>query len=433
MRLKNRGGPGEAPPPPPFYELTIDSVGAQGDGVATFKGGPVYIPYTLPGERIRASLAGQRGRLITVIDPSPDRVSPPCPHFGTCGGCAVQHMDATLHGQWKQDLLKAALGRRGIDAAVVAPVEAIPPGQRRRATFAYRHRADGVILGFNARQSDRIIDIAACLLLLPPLTELLSPLRTLLKAVTRPGETGEVTLSATFTGVDLVVTAPGPLDLDRRERLAAFAGVHDLARVSWCGTTARGTAEPVAERRRPQACFAGVMVDLPPGCFLQPSAQGEAAIIARILAAVGERSPVADLYAGVGSFTFSLAQHGRVHAVEGAKEATLALRTAAQRAGLDRITALSRDLAAQPLEAAELRQFAAVVFDPPRAGAMAQARALAEGKDGPPLVVAVSCDPATLARDLRLLMNGGYRLKSVTPIDQFPWSPHLEAVAVLVR
>ncbi|CAA7614285.1 class I SAM-dependent RNA methyltransferase [Magnetospirillum sp. UT-4] len=420
---------------PRAVEVEIERIGARGDGIGRLLGEPVFVPLTVPGDRVVARVEGKRGdglaaALIEVLVPGPGRAAPPCPLFGRCGGCSLQHLDGALYAEWKRGLLLEHLARAGLGGAAVAPLLRIPPGSRRRASFAFHRGRNATLLGFNARASHAVVDVPRCLLLEPALDTLLEPLRQMLGAVVAAGEDGDVIATLTETGLDLVVEAEARLDLFDRERLAAFAEARDLARLSWRRPGA-GFVEPIARRRAPLVRFAGVAVEPAPGAFLQPTRGGELAIAEAVLDAVGDARVVADLYAGCGSFALPLAAGGRaVHAVEGEEGPIRALEAAAQGAGLA-LTAEVRDLARRPLLAAELKRFAALVFDPPRAGAAAQAEQLAVA--GPPLVVAVSCNPATLARDLGTLVAGGYRLETVTPIDQFPHSAHLEAVAVLRR
>lgn len=415
-------------------ELTIEQLGARGDGLARLGGESVFVPFTVVGDRVLARIEGRRGdglaaTLIEVVEPGAGREVPPCGHFGRCGGCAVQHLDDDTYDEWKAALLTTQLDRAGLGAVPVAPLVRVPPASRRRAAFAFQRRKGMALVGFNGRASHAVIDIERCPLLEPALAALLPALRTMLAEVVAEGEEGDCVVTLTEGGLDLLVEADARLDLFDRERLAAFAEAADLARLTWRRPGA-GFAEPIARRRPAVVRFAGIAVEPPPGAFLQPTRGGELAIAERVLHAVGGAAPLLDLYAGCGSFTVPLALRGRVHAVEGEQAPLLALDAAAHREGLA-ITTEVRDLARRPLLAHELKPFKVVVFDPPRAGAAAQCAALAAA--GPPLVVAVSCNPATLARDLRTLVEGGYTIEAVTPIDQFPWSPHLEAVAVLKR
>ena len=287
-----------------------------------------------------------------------------------------------------------------------------------------------MVLGFNARASHQIVDITHCLLLDPALLALLAPLRPVLHHCVE-GSGGDVVMTLAENGVDLLIEAPARLDLFDREMLSHFANTHDLARLSW-RRPGDGMIEPLAARRPPVLRFGGMAVTPAPGGFLQPSPEGEAALVGLVEAALtGITRPVADLFAGCGSFSLPLTLRRPVHAVEGDDAALRALKaTLSATPGL-RLTVERRDLTHNPLAGEELKRFAAVVFDPPRTGAAEQARALAQ--HGPAVVVAVSCNPATLARDLRILTVGGYQIERITPVDQFPWSAHLEAVAVLRR
>ena len=418
--------------PAPFrtrtVELDILAIGARGDGLAKLDGEQVFVPLTVAGDKVVARLEGRRGDGLTanmteLVAPGPSRQEAPCPVFGQCGGCSLQHVTDEALTAWKRDRLVTALTRVEFDSRLIAPLVSIPPGTRRRAAFAFTRLSKGIVIGFNERASNRIVEIDPCLILMPQLLALLEPLRVLLTEILPSGKTGDVLATLTDSGIDLVIKTEHTLDLFAREKLASFAEALDLAHLTW-------QAEPVAHRRPAQVVMGGVSVDIPPGGFLQPSREGEAALVKLVQEHLPEQGALLDLYAGSGSFTFPLAKGRAVTAVEGDAASIAALGNAARRVGLP-ITALHRDLARQPLLAHELKPFAALVFDPPRAGAAAQAEQIAKG--GPPLVVAVSCNPATLARDAATLADGGYRLIKATPVDQFPWSAHLEAVAVFQR
>ena len=416
-------------------ELAIESIGARGDGIGRADGRPVYVPFTLPGDRLRVELERSRGdgyaaRIVEVLAHAPGRIPAPCPHFGACGGCALQHLEDQRYAAWKEQLVRTALAHRGFSDPPLRPLLRIAPGTRRRASLAGERAGRSVRLGFHERESHRVIDAAGCLVLSPPLSLLLPPLRGALLALLADGERIEVTATATDAGVDLLLEGKHSPSLASREALAVLADDADLARVTW--RTDRSPPEPVIMRRPAQIAFADVAVDLPPGAFLQPTAAGEAALVAMVTQALAGCRHVADLYAGCGTFSFPLARSSRVHAAEGDAEAIGALTAAARRAALGQtITAQHRDLATDPLTESELTRFDGVVFDPPRAGARSQAERLAHSTV--PKVVAVSCDPATFARDARVLVDGGYRLLEVTPVDQFIWSPHLEVVGVFTR
>lgn len=421
---------------PRAAEIAIERIGAQGDGVGLLEGRPVYVPYAAPGDRLQVRLLGPKGdglagEAIELLSAGATRVEPPCPHFGRCGGCALQHWADAAYGDWKQRLLGEALARRGLRDIEIRPLIRIKPGSRRRARFTAGTRGKAVAFGFHAHESHAVVDIETCLLLVPALVELIAPLRQALVGLLPPGGHADVEVTATESGVDLLIEQAGPPpSAEARMRLAQLADAQDLARVSW--GRPRELPEPVALRRTPIVSFGGVGVELPPGAFLQPSGEGEAALLAEAERALAGATRIADLFAGCGSFSLPLAKTAAVHAVEGDRGAVDALQLAVRRAGLGhRVTAERRDLERAPLQPVELKRFDALLFDPPRAGAKAQAESLARSTLG--RVVAVSCHPASFARDARILVDGGFRLDWARPVDQFPWSPHLEIVASFSR
>ena len=420
---------------PRIAELTVAEVGARGDGIAVFDGAKVFVPLTVPGDRVRVAVKepanakgdGLRADLLEILEPGPGRATPPCSHFGACGGCTLQHMEDAAYAPWKAGLVQGALARVGLSDAPLEPLSRTPPGARRRARFAALKRGRRVWFGFNERLSHRLADLTECPVLLPRLFALVEPLRGLLLSVLPDGGGCDVIATDLDGGIDLVLVGPRSLDRAARERLGAFGEGEGVARISWQADD-RGTPEPIAHRRPVAVRFAGLPVTPPPGAFLQASAEGEAALVAAVLANIGEPKRVADLFAGLGTFAVPLAQRAAVHAVEGDAPALAALNKAA---GALRLTTERRDLFENPLTPKELARFDAVVFDPPRAGAAAQAQALAGSKV--PRVVAVSCNPATFARDARTLVDGGYALNRVYPVDQFLWSAHVEVVGVFSR
>ncbi len=418
--------------------MTIESLGAAGDGLGSVNGRRLVVPGALPGERVRvrveASLGEGRWRvaLVGIDSASEDRVVAPCPHFGQCGGCSLQHLRPDALARWKRSLVVVALGRRGLGTVTVAQTRTTAPGGRRRCTLAWRRDGSACRLGFHAPGSHRLEPLNGCAALTPALSALLEPLRDLVRDLAPSGTRGQAILTDTETGVDLALTLPAAPGLAGRERLAAAADLLDLARL---GIVLDGDGqpqwEPVAERRAPLVRFAAIPVTPPPGAFLQPSGAGERAITAAVLDRLAEgRGPVLDLFAGLGTLSLPMVARGRdVHAVDGDAAALAALAATGSPHG--RLTTARHDLAREPLRGRALAGFEAAVFDPPRAGAKAQAESLADA--GPPLVVAVSCHPATFARDARILVDGGYRLETVSPIDQFPWTAHVELVAAFRR
>ncbi len=404
--------------------LRIDRVGAQGDGVATSDSGPVFVPLTLSGELVRADVSGERGRLLSILEASRDRIAPVCRHFGVCGGCALQHMAAAVYSAWKQAQVVAAFRSRGIDAEVSEVVACA--GKRRRAVFSAKRTNSGVVLGFHGAGSHELVDLAMCPVVderivaaLPALRDLVSPL------VSRRGEL-RATTTWTEAGLDIALEESGQtLTPEIRAHIAKVASQERFARVSISDDLAY-------EALAPFLTMGAAEVVLPPGVFLQAVAEAEVAMAELVVAAVGKAKKVIDLFSGVGAFTFRLAQQSKVFAADSDKAAIAALVAAARKTrGLKPIEAIARDLFREPLSGTELNAYDAICFDPPRSGAEAQAKMIARSKVK--TVVAVSCSPATLARDVRILIDGGYKLESVTPVDQFLYSPHIEVVAVLRR
>ncbi len=413
----------------PVIRLTVERLGAKGDGIATLDGKPIYVPYALPGEVVQVEPGQRRGEgvaaeLVRIEQPSPDRVEPPCRHFGFCGGCAAQHLADSEYRRWKIGQIEEALARRGLREVTLEPMAATPPQRRRRAGFAAQKTRTGTILGFHERASHRLVDLLECPVMLQPIEALMAPLRGLLDKLSQGGP-AQILINATDTGLDVAIAAKQPLDLAAREMLARFVALQGLARLSWDG-------EPVATRQVPQLALGALTVEPPPGAFLQASVEGEQAMRDAILRWAGKARSLADLYGGVGTLSLPLVPDKRVHLVEGDQAAVAAAaRAARQPAARSRLTVEQRDLVRRPLTPDELERFDAVVFDPPRAGAAEQAAMLAQSQV--PQVIAVSCDPATFARDARLLVDGGYRLEAVLPIDQFLWSGHIELVAHFAR
>lgn len=420
------GNTGTAPKAAPT-RLEITALGAQGDGIATANGATVYVPYALPGDVVRADIAGDRGRLIDIEQPAAERIAPICRHFTVCGGCALQHMAQAPYAAWKSAQVATAFRARGLD---VAPAELRSAGLavRRRVTLAARRTASGgVVLGFHAAGTHDIIDLAECPVAVPRIVAALDPLRRLVEPLLPRRDAASVAVTACDNGLDVDVAGVSrELTADLRARLAQEAASAGLVRLSIDG-------DPVVVMTAPEVTCGGVTVSPPPRTFLQAAATAETMMAELIVAALPRKTRrVADLFCGVGAFSFALSRHVAVAAYDGDRAAVEALQTAARHTqGLKPITANVRDLFREPLSRKELEPFDAVVFDPPRAGGKAQAEALARSKVG--TIIAVSCAPATLARDARILVDGGYRIASVTPIDQFVFSPHIEAVAVLRR
>lgn len=407
------------------FGLDVARLGAQGDGVADTPAGPVYVPYVLPGEQVQAEVRGDRGRLVAVISTSPARVPPVCRHFTHCGGCALQHLERSAYLAWKRELVASAFSARGIEAPV-ADVVSVGQRARRRATFSARRTGRGVVLGFYEAKGHDIVDLRECPVTAPAIVEALPGLKRLAEPLASRRLPVRLAVTLAANGLDVAIEdVPAGIGPEVRERIAQEAARAKLARVTLAGDTVYQSTVP-AVRLGP------ANVVLPPRAFLQAAPAAEAEMVRLVAEAIGPAAPVADLFCGLGTFTFALAKSAAVLAVDGDRAAITALANAAKRTpGLKAIETKVRDLFREPLSPRELAEFRAVVLDPPRAGSAAQAVALAQSQV--PIVAAVSCNPATLARDARILIDGGYTLESVTPIDQFLYAPHVEAVAIFRR
>ncbi len=415
--------------------VQIDRIGSEGDGMARLPDGtPLYIPRPQPRAQVVARPPGGKATAERIEHPSSARVSPPCQHFGRCGGCVLQHWRDKEYQAWKSGLLSQALRQAGFTPPEEPSLLPGAPGERRRMDFAVQRANGRIILGLHALRSPEIVDITHCLILHPKLMALLPPLRALLRRVSAIRRQASVVINLLDAGPDMLLRTDGRLSFDDRAALASFAATNGLPRIS-CAE-AKASPETIALLRPPATTMSGVPVRPPPGAFLQATAAGEAAIIDAVLRALPPkrtaRARVAELYAGCGALTFALAKTVRVSAWEGDPAAVAALRQAANQNGLaGRVEATQRDLARQPLSAKELAGFAAIVLDPPHAGAAAQVPHIAAARA--PTVIYVSCNLATLARDAKTLHAAGYALTAATAIDQFLWSARLESVCVFQR
>lgn len=403
--------------------VRVERIGLDGDGVARLAdGNPAYLPFTLPGEQIRATPRARRGdgwaADAEVLAASADRVEPPCPHFGICGGCALQHWADAPYAAWKQSRVPDGM-----------PLARTPQGARRRIDLALRRAGRQILVGLHQRGSAEIVDMHACPVLDPRLFAIVAPLRAILSGLSALKREGSAALNLLDTGPDLLLRTDAPLTAPDRTRLTAFAASAGIPRIAW----ARGTAPPeTAAQLGPARLRLGPgEISPPPGAFLQASPQGEAAIRSAVLAALPSRftarSTIVELYAGCGTLTFALAERARIRAYEGDAAAVAALRQAA----FPRVTAEHRDLTRQPLQIPDLKGAAAIVLDPPWAGAGPQLAPIAAS--GVPLVIYVSCNPAVLSREAQALTAAGYHLACTQPIDQFLWSARVETVALFSR
>jgi len=408
----------------------IERVGAQGDGLAVNEAGQrLFVPLTLPGEVVEGVISGDRVEDLQVLEPSPERVPPPCPHFGVCGGCALQHWATAPYTAWKTELVREALAREGIETDIL-PAYTVGPGTRRRVALHARKRGREVVLGFKARRSWAVEAISTCVIADPRIVAALPALKVLAAPFfEHPKSAPTLHVTVTATGLDVDVTGVeargGGLSADARMRAAEAAGAADFARVTLAG-------EMLYQARLPMVRFGPAAVALPAGGFLQAAAEAERVMASAVTQAVDGAARVADLFCGAGAFTFPLAERSGVLALDASREAIAALAGGrAATPGLKAIDAEARDLYRRPLLAGEMKRLDAVVFDPPRAGALDQAREIAGSVV--PLCIGVSCNPQTFARDAGVLIAGGFRLGSVLPVDQFLWSAHVELVGVFRR
>lgn len=397
-------------------QVRIERLGHLGDGL----GAGLIVPRALPGELVEGEERDGRLESVRILEPSPDRVAPPCPHFRRCGACAVQHLRDDAVAEWKAGIVRHALAAQGLQAEIESVLTS-PPASRRRAVLAARRTKKAALAGFHVRGSDEIVPVPECRVLHPALLPALPLAEALAEAGASRKGALDVAVTLTEAGLDVSVTGGKPLDAPLRVLLAQFAERHDLARLTWDG-------EPVAQARPPVLHFGRAAVVPPLGAFLQATAEGEAALVARVRALLAGAARVADLFAGCGTFALPLSETAEVHAVEGDAAMLAALDAGWRRTeGLKRVTTEARDLFRRPLEADELARVDAVVIDPPRQGAAAQIAVLAQARV--PRIAHVSCNPASFARDAAALIAAGYRMGPVTVVDQFRWSPHVELVA----
>jgi len=411
--------------PATLQDLTIEAIGAQGDGLA----GALFAPLALPGERVRARVDHERAEVVELLEASPERVQAPCPHFGDCGGCSLQHWASAPYLAWKVEQIRLALARVRLEAEILAPFAA-PPGSRRRLALHARRAGRGAVLGFKARRSWRLAEITSCAIADPRLAAALPALRQLAEPfLEHPKSAPTLRVTQTLTGLDVDVTGVerrgGGLSADARMRAAQAAEHADVARVTLAG-------EVVYQARPAVVRMGAATVALPPGAFLQAVPAAEAAMAAFAVDAAAGARRIADLYCGVGAFTFPLASIAPVVAADVSGASIAALTSAVATApGLKAVTAQARDLDRRPFLAEELKTVDVALFDPPRAGAQVQSAELARSRVA--RVIAVSCNPATFARDARILADGGFRLERVLPVDQFLWSAHIELASLFTR
>ena len=409
--------------------LTIERMGQKGEGLARTDRGFIAVPYALPGETVLAEVDGERASLVEVTQASPERIAPFCKHFTFCGGCAVQTWNARAYQAWKRSLVVQALDHAKVKADVAPLIDAHGEG-RRRVTFHARFDRDALgrtetVVGFMRARSHDIVQLDDCPILAPSLAQSVPVARAVAQVLSQLTKPLDIVVTATLEGLDVDFRGTGKLSFEISQALVSLAGKLDLARLSNHG-------EIVIERRAPLIQMGKARVAPPPGGFLQATELGEETLAQVVMQGIGKAKRVADLFAGSGTFTMRLAERAEVLAVESDGAALAALeRGAHYTQGLRTVTTEKRDLFRRPLIPMELNRFDAVVMDPPRAGAEEQARDLATSHV--PTIVSVSCNAQTFARDAKILIDGGYQLRGVTPVDQFRHSAHVELVGLFER
>jgi 23S rRNA (uracil1939-C5)-methyltransferase len=408
--------------------LVIDHVGHRGDGVSFANGESLFVPYTLGGETAEVEPVGghpDRRQLTRIDQASPERIAPFCRYFGACGGCAIQHWQIDAYRAWKRAIVVETLEHAGIACEVASLVDAHGAG-RRRITLHARRGEDGELrTGFAAAFSHAIVAIEHCPILDPGLHGALDAARALAAALKPAGKPLDIQITAASNGLDVDVRGSGPLNPALIANLSAIAQQHGLARLTRHG-------ELVLMRTPPAIEIGAARLMLPPGSFLQATIAGEETLAALVAAHAKRAKHIADLFCGVGPFALRLATKARISAFDSDAGAVAALQKAATSAsGLKPIRCETRDLFRRPLMPQELRDYDTIVFDPPRQGAQAQVRQLAASRIA--VVIAVSCNAASFARDARMLIDGGFRIEGVTPVDQFRHTPHVELVARFSR
>jgi len=417
-------------------EFRIDALSSKGEGIGASKDERVYIDRALPGDRVEAKIRRDvdgvlRGDVVNIGEASPHRVAAPCLHYASCGGCTLQHASDDFYREWKTGIVRDALRAKRLNPAVWREPVFLPAGGRRRITFTAEKQGDTVTLGYSRRRQRQVVAIDTCLIADPAIMALRPKLAPLLAPVLQDGKPATAFIQTVGGQFEIVITGPvgahGMPDAAVRGAMATLADELAIDRLSW-RTNLGGAPEVIIERRSPHVRFGSLDVVLPPLGFLQPTPAGEAALAAAVMEALPASGRFADLFAGSGTFTGPMLARGSVDAFENVAPTIAALDTAKD--GLP-LKAIRRDLYREPLSRAEAARYDAIVFDPPRAGAEAQVRELAA--TAIPVLVAVSCNPVTFARDARILVDGGYRLDSVQVIDQFTFSHHVELVAAFSK
>ena len=417
--------PKKKTPEPVRGTYTIKGLAHRGDGIAVDGERSIFIPHTLEGETVEADVVGERGALVQILEPSKDRVQPSCEHYIECGGCNLQHMENETYLSWKAGQVAHALAGQQIEITP-EPIIPIATKTRRRATFSATRSGGEIKFGFQGAKSHRIEEISSCLVIVPEIEKALPKLRSIASLITPKRGTMKMHVLMSDNGLDIRLDDFGDWpDFETERALMNAATKLGLARISLGGSI-------LIELDTPSLHFGDAIVPLSPGAFTQATAQSEQALVDLVVEGTKGFKHVADLFSGSGTFALTLAKYGRVHAAEGDKAALQSLEKAARATpSLKPVTSEQRDLFRRPFMAKELRKFDTVVLDPPRAGAKEQCAELA--KSTVEKIVYVSCSPSSFARDAKVLIDGGYVLNQVFPVDQFLFSHHIELVGTFSK
>ena len=371
---------------------------------------------TLPGDAVEVD----GDRVLAILEPSPERIEPFCKVHSICGGCKLQHASAAVYSEWKRNLVVQALAGRDMSAAVAPLLDAHGQG-RRRVSLHVRQIAGAWRAGFMAEKTHDLVPLEICPVLVP----------TLLNAPLIAAQLGvmlgdcDVQLTAADNGIDVAVKAERQA-VDKL--LTAFRVLMErsgITRIAVNNVVATQSAVPFIVMGKAR-------VMLPIGGFLQATSLGESILAELAVKHLAKTRLVMDLFSGVGPLSFRLAEKYQVQAFDNDKVAIAALEQGSRMAqGLRPIKAFTRDLFKDPMLAAELNEIDAVVLDPPRAGAEAQMRQIAKSKIR--RVVSIACDVASFARDAQILVEAGFKMSEVIPVDQFKYTAHVEIFASFRR
>lgn len=416
------------------HKIKIDELGGRGDGIGNISGNAIFVPYSVPGDIVDVKLNGAKGRLRHIHSESEHRIEPVCKHFTSCGGCALQHIDESYYQNWKAGLVKTALINQGISDVKVRPLQLSPLGSRRRTTFQAIGRGDGkIVFGYAEKGSHNLIDLEMCPILNSEIVDIIEPLKKFLSKLLKKQQRMTVQVTKGDNGLDVVFKGKGGVDLDLRMDLAEFAETNDLARSSWFDTSLKKPYyEMLGERRKPYVTFEGNKVFFPESAFLQATEVGQNTLISEMLTGIKGAQRVVDLFSGCGTFSIAAAKYANVHAVENNEEMLTALKKSAnQMTNLKNISTELRDLFLRPLLPHELNEYDAAIIDPPRAGARTQMTEIINSNIKK--LIMISCNPISFSRDVQNLVDAGFEMGTVTPVDQFIYSPHLEIISIFNR